>query len=642
MSNSTSCHVCAFDATLTAAGHGEQSHRVMYCPACGKENAEGSSFCSQCDAALLNSGKLPELGPYRLKAKLGEGGMGVVYLAHDTQLDRDVALKVLHPQLLKHKDFLERFRREARMHAKLIHPNIVTLLSLYEDKRHLALVMEMIHGQDLKQYLRLHSRPDLREVERISLAVLHGLAAAHAVDLVHRDLKPANVLLGDDGSIKLTDFGLAKPKHGEEDLTQSGATVGSYRYMAPEQIANQPVDARSDLYAFGILLYQMCTGRLPFESSAGGGGEFEIMEKQVRHMPAPPHEINATLPRALSDLIMSLLAKQPGRRPGSCAEVERMLLYAVRQAEAASWDKIGRGQNNIEIAKDLVLAFGRMLWRRMAGIAAQGRQYLWRLPLGSLERICRSVRIGLPPRFRAVVPEAWQTPLLLIPPALAVLALVLWLAWPVQPSQVLPESEGRAETAAKPVAPVKEAAQQAEQPRPKPAQAAPVAAKPVAKPPARAVTTGTPAKKKIRPITFTVSHRVMRSDRSTVNPKDSHEFRGGKHLYFPELASYRWKENVHVFKKGWVRLYLDKPQHLSSIIIHSVSVGKADFTGGEIILQVSDSHGRWQTLLQREDRDIGQPVNVDGPAKYLADVAGVRLRFKSPEPISVGPIDLLP
>ncbi|MDQ6990006.1 MAG: serine/threonine-protein kinase, partial [Mariprofundaceae bacterium] len=301
--------------------------------------------------------ELTELGPYDLEARLGQGGMGIVYLATHKKLHRKVALKVLHPHLLRHENLKDRFRREARMHAKLMHPNIVTLLSLYEDDNHMALVMEMVHGKDLKAYLR--TNPDLPLLEKLDIAqhILTGLEAAHKFGMVHRDLKPANVLISNGHEVKLMDFGLAKPEQGDDDLTQSGATVGSFRYMSPEQILNQPIDARTDLYAFGILMFQMTTGKLPFDATSNGG-EFEIMEKQVRE-PAPlPHELNPAIPLVLSELIVQLLEKNKHDRPSSAVHVRqsiRQIADSLQQFQPTATVRIhaaaAAAPSNLEVAQ---------------------------------------------------------------------------------------------------------------------------------------------------------------------------------------------------------------------------------------------------------------------------------------------------
>ncbi len=337
-------------------------------------NDEGAASCAGCGARLPPSGEarqgLGRLGPYRFVEKVGEGGMGVVYRAFDERLGREVAVKVLHPALVRDETLRERFRREAQVHAKVIHPNVVTLLTVYEEDDAMALVMEYVRGRNLRSWMRAR-RPGLLEVLQLADGMLAGLAAAHALGVVHRDLKPANVLVTDDGTVKIMDFGLAKPATRlEQDLTHSGAIVGSFRYMAPEQIRGEAVDARTDLYAFGVVLYEMCTGSVPFDAK-GRGSEFEIMEKQVREPPPPPSQRNPDIPPALEGLILSLLAKRPEDRPASAEDVRqtlRRIQHMIAQREIAH----ARAQlpppdhepSNWEILVGLVRALARKLgWR---------------------------------------------------------------------------------------------------------------------------------------------------------------------------------------------------------------------------------------------------------------------------------------
>jgi len=295
----------------------------MQCLSCGTWYAKSQAFCFCCGAILTDGKHKAQLGSYQLLEKIGQGGMGIVYRGRDESLQRDVAIKVLHQHMLGSPKQVERFRREARMQGKLMHRNIVALLDVYEDNDILALVLELVQGCTLKEYLVHKGIPDWPEIHYIANGILAGLEVAHEKGVVHRDLKPSNVFLSDDGIIKLMDFGLAKPKYGKDDITVTGDTVGTYHYMSPEQIIGQELSARTDLYALGILLYRMCTGVLPFTST--GGGEFEIMEKQVRHDPVPPREVNGNVPKIMARVIESLMEKKPEDRPENCAAVRTML-----------------------------------------------------------------------------------------------------------------------------------------------------------------------------------------------------------------------------------------------------------------------------------------------------------------------------
>ena len=596
--------------------------------------------------------------------------MGVVYRAIDEKLHREVAIKILHPQLLQHENLKERFRREARMHARIMHPHIVTLLSLYEDNQHMALVMEMIHGKNLKEYLSEHPRLDLPEIVRIAEAILSGLDAAHRQGMVHRDLKPANVMLANNGGIKLMDFGLAKPKQDADDLTQSGATVGSFRYMAPEQILNQAVDARTDLYAFGILLYQMLTGRLPFDASASGG-EFEIMEKQVRHDPMPPKQIHAGIPTALSELVMRLLAKNKENRPEDCASVQRRLLEILQQAERARSHAtqimhppvIQPKQTSGEIAKGLIRAWSRQGLRALIDAGLLLRLWLWDKPAAYVRAAMASQALqGLPHRLSALAhrlragrghgPWVWSW----------VAAGLLILGWvlvsimhmaerPAERPAVgtiadvpKPSSPQAAPDVASitPKSPVKPAAPKlaAIPPTPKkaasPQSKAPV--KPAPQPKPKPTSRASP---KPMPVTDRVAYKVINSQSDEIDPRKPNEFRGGSRLYFASLKDNR-KDKYRAYQKGWVRLYFVHPVHLSAIHIRRISVNQGDFRGGSIELAVQGRHGHWTVLFRRHNVDIDTPLWIHGHASTLSNVRGVRLRFRSPAPLTVGPIDLLP
>lgn len=295
----------------------------MQCPSCGTWYADTQAFCVSCGDILTKGDTPAKIGHYRLIAPIGQGGMGMVFHAFDEDLERDVALKVLHQHLIDDPKQLERFRREARMHGQLNHENIIKLLDSTDTNRSLALIMELVEGCTLKEYATYRGTLDVGEIITVSKGVLAGLQAAHSHEVTHRDMKLSNVFLNNDATIKLMDFGLAKTKNTTDDITNSGITVGSYYYMAPEQILGSMLDARTDLYAFGIILYRLATGKLPFTSN--GGGEFEIMEKQVRQQPPAPESINKEISDELSGIIMTLLAKDPEKRPKNCQEVINMI-----------------------------------------------------------------------------------------------------------------------------------------------------------------------------------------------------------------------------------------------------------------------------------------------------------------------------
>jgi eukaryotic-like serine/threonine-protein kinase len=209
--------------------------------------------------------------------------MARVYLADDRVLQRQVAVKVLSPPYAQDPSFVERFRREARTAARLSHPNIVAVFDSGSDDEQHYLVMEYVPGQSLAQLLARHGRLAPRLAAELAVAVCAALAAAHAQGLVHRDVKPANVLVGDDGRVKVTDFGIAKAATADT-LTATGMVLGTAAYLAPEQARGGPVDARSDLYGLGCVLYELVTGSPPF----GSGADSPQVAIATRHVNEPP------------------------------------------------------------------------------------------------------------------------------------------------------------------------------------------------------------------------------------------------------------------------------------------------------------------------------------------------------------------
>ena len=270
------------------------------------------------------------LGPYRIESKLGEGGMGEVYRARDPRLDREVAIKVLPAARVADADRRRRFVTEAKAASALNHPHIVTIYEFASANGIDFLVMEYVRGKSLDEAIPRHGLR-LGETLRIAIAVADALAAAHAHGILHRDLKPANVALGQDGAVKVLDFGLAKLRYDdgatsglEGDTrtmlpqTDPGRVVGTLAYMAPEQAAGGTTDARSDIFSFGALLYEMATGQRAF---AGKSSE-ETLERVLQAMPTPPSAIVPTLPHDLERVILRCLRKDPARRFQTMADLK--------------------------------------------------------------------------------------------------------------------------------------------------------------------------------------------------------------------------------------------------------------------------------------------------------------------------------
>jgi serine/threonine-protein kinase len=257
------------------------------------------------------------LGSYRVVDKLGEGGMGEVYRAVDEMLDRDVALKMLKPELARRPGTLERFRAEAITLAKLDHPGIARIHGISRHDDLWFIVMELVGGETLHARLRRHGRLAWSEAVPILCQLLDALEYAHRRGVVHRDLKPANVLVDETNRVKVTDFGIARVL-GTERATRTGHVVGTLEYMAPEQVRGEDVDGRSDLYAVGVLLYELVTGKVPFT----GSSEYEVM---MQHLQAPiPSAARAVphLPAWFDGVFQRVLAKARTDRFSSAAEFQ--------------------------------------------------------------------------------------------------------------------------------------------------------------------------------------------------------------------------------------------------------------------------------------------------------------------------------
>ncbi len=270
------------------------------------------------------------LAHYRIERKIGEGGMGVVYLAEDTRLGRKVAIKVLPAELSSDASRRARFEREARAVAALNHPNIVTIHSVEEHEGVCFLTMELVDGQPLSHLLAAGGLP-LAKILNVSLGIAEALVAAHRQGVVHRDLKPDNVMVTSDGRVKVLDFGLAKLREAAgasadtvmptQSITAEGRIVGTVAYMSPEQAEGKPLDHRSDIFSFGVLLYEMATGRRPFR----GDTAISTISSILKDTPPPPQQINTAIPAELGRIVRRCLAKEPERRQQSTEDLRNEL-----------------------------------------------------------------------------------------------------------------------------------------------------------------------------------------------------------------------------------------------------------------------------------------------------------------------------
>ncbi|HUZ16576.1 MAG TPA: protein kinase [Gaiellaceae bacterium] len=247
---------------------------------------------------------------YTLEALVGSGGMSTVFCAHDAQLERRVAIKILHEHFADDGEYVERFRREARSVAQLAHPNIVTVIDRGEDHGRQYIVFEFVDGENLKELIVRSGALPLRRAVELAVAVADGLAFAHERDLVHRDVKPQNVLLTENGTVKVTDFGIARSLEVGRGLTQTGTVVGTGEYLAPEQATGGVVSPATDVYSLGVVLWEMLTGRVPFE----GDNFVAVALRHVNEAAPDIRELRSDVPPRLAAAIDKALQKDPARR----------------------------------------------------------------------------------------------------------------------------------------------------------------------------------------------------------------------------------------------------------------------------------------------------------------------------------------
>jgi serine/threonine-protein kinase len=258
---------------------------------------------------------------YEVVRELAQGGMAEVYLARDQLLDRPVALKALFPEYAREPSFVERFRREAQAAANLNHPNIVAIYDWGQEAGTYFIVMEYVEGRSLRDLIRSEAPVDPGQSAEIAAEIAAALGFAHRGGVVHRDVKPGNVLLTRTGNVKVTDFGIARA--GTSDgLTQTGSVMGTATYFSPEQAQGQSVDGRSDVYALGVVLYEMVTGVPPFS----GDSPVSVAYKHVREAPVPPTQRNPEIPHDLEQIIMTALAKDPEQRYQTADDMRADLL----------------------------------------------------------------------------------------------------------------------------------------------------------------------------------------------------------------------------------------------------------------------------------------------------------------------------
>ena len=269
-------------------------------------------------------------GRYRIEHRLGSGGMADVYLATDTHLGREVALKVLHRRFAQDQEFVERFRREAKSAAGLQHPNVVGVYDRGEHRGTYYIAMEHLPGRTLKDIVTHDAPLDQERVVALGIQILTAAGFAHRHGVIHRDLKPHNVIVDDAGVVKVTDFGIARA--GASEMTETGSIMGTAQYLSPEQAQGHAVTAASDIYSIGVLLYELTAGKLPFE----GDSAVAVALKHLSEQPPPLSSMRPDVDPGLESVIMAALAKDPARRWQSAEEFAQALATVGEHLEAGS------------------------------------------------------------------------------------------------------------------------------------------------------------------------------------------------------------------------------------------------------------------------------------------------------------------
>jgi eukaryotic-like serine/threonine-protein kinase len=261
---------------------------------------------------------------YRVERLLGHGGMASVYLAHDAELDRPVAVKVLTDALAGEDELRQRFLREGRTAAALSHPNVVSVFDAGEEDGRPYIVMEYVAGETLADTLAQRGPLPPEEAVDLALQACAGLAQAHASGLVHRDVKPQNLLIGEGATVKVADFGIARAAEATQ-LTATGTILGTAAYLAPEQAAGEPVTPATDVYALGAVLYELLTGRVPHDTRSLG----DLARRQAGEPATPPSDLTPGIPPAVEDVVMRALARLPEHRPPTAGDLAADLTAAL-------------------------------------------------------------------------------------------------------------------------------------------------------------------------------------------------------------------------------------------------------------------------------------------------------------------------
>lgn len=361
---------------------------TIECPGCHDPNPEDSRFCKSCGTSMapahLSSSQTRTIaspsaapvggaifaGRYLILATLGRGGMGDVFRVRDTKLQEEMALKVLRPEIARDPDVIQRFRNELKLARKITHKNVCRVFDFHEEEGTPFITMEFVAGEDLKSLVRRRGKLPEEEALRIASEIAEGLSEAHDLGVVHRDLKPQNIMIEPNGRAKVMDFGIARSLQAP-GLTQTGQMIGTPDYLSSEQAAGEPADRRADIYALGVILYEMTTGQLPFK----GDTALSVITKHREAPPGDPREIDPDLSEGLCRLILRCMEKDPARRFQSSGELLEDLRALAKgrtpRPAPAGGRGLLRGRTRLGFSGAVILALAAaavLLWRgRPAG-----------------------------------------------------------------------------------------------------------------------------------------------------------------------------------------------------------------------------------------------------------------------------------
>jgi serine/threonine protein kinase len=377
----------------------------------GSESDSADAQVASAQPAASRSLVGSRVGTYLISKRLGEGGVGEVFKGVDVMLKREVAIKVLHPEFASDPIFVERFSREAQLHAQLSHPNIATVHAFLHEGDNQFMVMEYVAGISLDEFVRSGGPVPVARALSIFRRALDGIEHAHRNGIVHRDIKPANIMVADSGAVKVMDFGIARALDSQEHLTRHGQVAGTAKAMSPEQIRGAEADVRSDIYSLGIVLYTLLAGRAPFDADS----DVALMKAQLEQAPPPLRALAADVPPEAEAAVMRALEKDPAARFQSVAAFAQAIdacLAERAKAAAPAVDRLDSQTSSRTVVNPVLQGVQRLPSSGADGQRAQHaggprRKWPWLAGAGALGVVVLGLGVLLwPPPLKPTVPRA--------------------------------------------------------------------------------------------------------------------------------------------------------------------------------------------------------------------------------------------